>query len=72
MPAANEEALSANRRNRQKRTLVSLASLLIVGGLVVLFVLERLPLPLRIFAGLGDVVAGCVLLVLSRQKFHAE
>ncbi|MEO5957647.1 MAG: hypothetical protein ABIZ49_02350 [Opitutaceae bacterium] len=48
-----------------------LASLLIVGGLIVLLALQRVPLPLRIIGGLGDVVAGCVLLVLARQKYRA-
>jgi hypothetical protein len=58
------------RRRRQKFTVVALASLLIAGGLLILFVLKRVPLPMRIFAGLGDVVAGAVLLVLVRQKLR--
>jgi hypothetical protein len=49
-----------------------LACALIVGGLVLLFALQRVPLPMRIVAGLGDIVAGCVLLVVTRQKFRRE
>ena len=56
-------------RARQKRTIVILACALIVGGLVVLLALSRMPLPLRIIVGLTDLVAGCGLLVLVRQKF---
>jgi uncharacterized membrane protein HdeD (DUF308 family) len=56
-------------RTRQRRTLAILATLLIVGGLVVLFVLTRMPGPLRILVGLTDIVGGAVLLVLVRQKF---
>jgi hypothetical protein len=57
------------RARRQKRTLLILASGLIVAGLVVLFFLQRMPLPLRILVGLTDVFGGLVLLVLIRQKF---
>lgn len=52
---------------RQKTTLTVLALVLIAGGLLLLFVLQRLPLPLRIVMGLGDLVAGIVLLVMARQ-----
>lgn len=53
---------------RQKRTLRLLAGILIAGGLVVLGLLERMPLPLRIIVGLTDIVAGLGLLVFVRQK----
>ena len=56
-------------RVRQKRTVIILAIVLIAGGLLVLFVLRRMPQPLRILVGLGDVFAGLILLVLARQKF---
>ena len=59
----------AAQRIRQKRTLVALAMLLIVGGLIILFALTRMPLPMRILVGLIDVFAGLTLLVLVRQKF---
>jgi hypothetical protein len=55
--------------SRQKRVITILAVALIIAGALLLFVLKRAPLPLRILAGLGDVFAGCVLLVLVRQKF---
>ena len=54
---------------RQRRTIIALALLLIAAGLTVLFLLERMPLPLRILVGLTDVFGGLTLLVLVRQKF---
>jgi hypothetical protein len=57
------------RRRRQGKTITWLAAGLIVAGLAVLFVLPRLPLPMRILVGLTDVFAGLTLLVLVRQKF---
>ena len=62
--------MSASLRERQKRTLLILAIVLIAGGATVLLLLQRMPLPLRILVGLGDIVAGCGLLVLVRQKFR--
>lgn len=61
--------MSPDPRARQKRTIQILATLLIAGGLTVLFLLTRMPPPLRILVGLTDVVAGAVLLVVVRQKF---
>ncbi len=60
---------SPARLARQKKIVHALAAFLIVAGVLLLFVLTRVPLPMRIFAGLGDIVAGCVLLVVARQKF---
>ena len=60
--------LQSRRRLRQKRTIVVLAVLLIGGGLTILFILQRMPLPMRILVGLVDVFAGVTLLVLVRQK----
>jgi len=57
-------------RNRQKRTLTILGVVLIVAGLAVLFLLQRLPLPARILTGLVDVIAGLTLLLLVRQRFR--
>lgn len=53
---------------QQARTLRILAGILIAGGVVVLALLERMPLPLRIIVGLTDIVAGLGLLVFVRQK----
>ena len=53
---------------RQKRTLRLLAGFLILGGLFILLVLDRMPLPLRLTVGLMDVFAGLGLLVLVLQK----
>ena len=58
-------------RARQKRTLILLGFGLIAGGLFVLIFLERIPLPMRLIAGLGDVFGGLILLVVARQKFSA-
>jgi uncharacterized membrane protein HdeD (DUF308 family) len=57
------------QRARQKRMIVVLAVALIIGGLAVLFLLKRMPLPMRMLVGLTDVIAGLVLLVVVRQKF---
>ncbi|HVS54537.1 MAG TPA: hypothetical protein VHD62_19430 [Opitutaceae bacterium] len=66
---AEENSAALARRARQKNTVVALSLLLIVAGLLILFVLRRVPLPLRILVGLTDLVGGSVLLVLVRQKF---
>jgi uncharacterized membrane protein HdeD (DUF308 family) len=58
----------AARVARQKRIVVISACVLIVGGLVVLFLLKQMPLPLRIAVGLTDLFGGIVLLVMVRQK----
>ena len=58
----------AARLARQKRIVVISSCVLIVGGLVVLFALKRMPLPLRIGVGLTDLFGGIVLLVMVRQK----
>lgn len=57
------------RRIRQKQTLTVLAFALLAGGIAVLLFLHRIPLPLRLLIGLGDLIAGAVLLVVLRQKF---
>jgi uncharacterized protein YjeT (DUF2065 family) len=53
---------------QQARTLRLLAGILIAGGVLVLALLERMPLPLRLIVGLTDIVAGLGLLVFVRQK----
>jgi hypothetical protein len=68
-PPPGRAASPADRR-RQARTIAALAGVLIVGGLALVFLVDRLPLPFRLFLGLGDVIAGCVLLVVLRQKFR--
>jgi hypothetical protein len=70
-PAGHDAQLTRHRM-RQKRTIVVLAVVLIVGGLAVLLALKRMPLPLRIIVGLTDVFAGLGLLVLVRQKFRPQ
>ena len=57
------------RRARQKRTIQLLAGALLLGGVILLFALDKMPLPMRILVGLTDIVAGLTLLILVRQKF---
>jgi len=67
-PAPPAPPPGARLAPRQKRTLRLLAGFLILGGLFILLVLDRMPLPLRLIVGLMDVFAGLGLLVLVRQK----
>ena len=61
-------AAAAADAARQVKTVTLLGYILIAVGLVVLTLLKRLPAPIRVLSGLGDVVIGCVLLVLAHQK----
>ena len=72
MAMTHEERPLAARLSRQKRTVLMLSSLLIIGGLVILFALKRVAVPIRMMAGLGDIAAGCILLVAWRQKFAGK
>jgi hypothetical protein len=65
MPPPDPAAIRA----RQKRTLLILATVLILSGAAVLLFLSRIPLPFRLLIGLSDLIAGCVILVVVRQKF---
>lgn len=65
----NEDSQALARRARQKKIVTLLGAGLILAGLIVLFALPRMPVPLRILAGLTDVIAGLVLLIVARQKF---
>lgn len=56
------------KRIRQLRTVTVLGVLLMVAGLVILTVLRRMPLPMRLMAGLSDFFLGLVLIVLARQR----
>jgi hypothetical protein len=53
---------------RQKRIVMILGAALIVAGILVLALLHRVPLPMRIMAGLGDIFIGAVLLIVVRQQ----
>jgi uncharacterized membrane protein HdeD (DUF308 family) len=57
------------QRARLKKQMLALGFTLIIGGLVVLAFLTRIPLPLRLAVGLIDLIAGSVLLLAARQKF---
>lgn len=65
----SEETRIPARRARQKIFVTILGFVLITGGLIVLFALKRMPLPMRLLVGLTDVFAGLTMLVLVRQKF---
>lgn len=56
-------------RARLKRTVLILAPVLILGGIAVLLFVDRMPFPLRLAIGIGDIIAGLVLLVLLKQKY---
>lgn len=58
-----------NERARLKRTVLILAPVLILGGIAVLLFLDRMPFPLRMVVGIGDIFAGLTLLVLLKQKY---
>ena len=57
------------RLARQKRRLVALALLLLMGAGAVLFLLPRVPRPMRLAMGYTDLIAAATLLVVVRQKF---
>jgi hypothetical protein len=68
----SDETQNAVRRARQKTIVTILGFGLIAGGLIVLFALKRMPLPMRLLVGLTDVFAGLTMLVLVRQKFSGS
>jgi hypothetical protein len=59
----------AVKRARLRIQLLTLATALLVGGVVVLAFLSRIPLPLRLAVGLTDLIASAVLFTVVRQKF---
>lgn len=59
---------NARKFTRQKRLVAALGVVLILAGILILFVLPRVPTPMRMMAGLGDLFMGFVLLVLVRQN----
>lgn len=62
----------ARERARLRRTVLILAPTLIVAGILILAFLARMPLPLRLLTGLGDIIVGLVLLVLLKQKYFDQ
>lgn len=59
----------ARERARLRRTVLILAPILIVAGILILAFLSKMPLPLRLVTGFGDIIVGLVLLVLLKQKY---
>jgi hypothetical protein len=73
MPSSDQSsARTLYERSRQKVILAVLSGVLMAGGLVVLFLLKRMPFPLRLFVGFGDIVAATALLLLLRQKYSEK
>jgi len=58
----------ARTRSRQNIILLTLALVLLLGGLVVLLYLQRMPLPMRLVVSLGDFAAATALLLLLYQR----
>lgn len=67
MATPPETTLGTSARVRKK--MLILATILVLGGLVVLLFLDRIPLPLRLAVGLSDLIGAAVLFVVVRQKF---
>lgn len=59
----------ARERAKLRRTVLILSPILILGGILILAFLQRVPTPLRILIGIGDIIVGLTLLVLLKQKF---
>jgi hypothetical protein len=72
MSDSSSQPADANKRSRQKATLIVLAVVLILGGLVVLLLLRRMPLPLRLVVSFGDFVAASALLLFLRQNYSGK
>ncbi len=66
---SSDPAQVAREREKLRRTVLILAPVLILGGIAILLFLERMPLPLRLLTGIGDIIVGLVLLVLLKQKY---
>ena len=62
-------AVDPGKRIRLRRQMLLLATVLALGGIVVLAFLTRIPLPLRLAVGLTDLIASAVLFLVVRQKF---
>ncbi len=62
-------ALDPRKRVRLRKQMLILATVLALGGIVVLAFLTRIPLPLRLAVGLTDLIASAVLFLVVRQKF---
>ena len=71
-PLAKPSAQRLYERSRQKVILLVFAGVLMVGVILVLFVLKRMPLPMRLVIGLGDVIAASALLLILRQKYGGK
>lgn len=63
---------TARERAKLRRTVLILAPTLIAGGILVLVFLQRMPMPLRVLVGVGDILVGATLLVLLKQKYFEK
>jgi len=71
-PSPHSPVPTSLQRSRQKVVLIALGTVLMLGGFVVLFALKRMPLPLRLMVGLGDLIAASALFMILRQKFSGS
>ncbi len=72
MSDSSSPTSEALQRTRQKVILIALGTVLMLGGFVVLFALKRMPLPMRLVVGLGDLIAASALFMILRQKFSGK
>jgi hypothetical protein len=70
-PASSPPQSAAPSRARLRKQMLVLATVLLIGGIVVLAFLSLIPLPLRLAVGLTDLIASAVLFTVVRQKFPA-
>jgi hypothetical protein len=54
--------------SRQRRILIVMSAVLFLGGLAIMFFLQRLPLPARLGLGVIDIIGAAVLVVFLRQN----
>lgn len=59
----------ARERARLRRTVLLLAPTMIVAGILIIAFLDRIPMPVRLLMGFGNIIVGLVLLLLLKQKY---
>jgi len=67
--SASEENQASRARDRQARGIKIVIGFLLLSALVVGVFVTGLPLPVRLFVAVTDVIGAAVLAVILRQKF---
>ncbi|HEY1109667.1 MAG TPA: hypothetical protein VGE76_13560 [Opitutaceae bacterium] len=62
----------ARERARLRRTVLILAPSLIIAGILIIAFLARIPMPVRLLMGFGNIIVGLVLLLLLKQKYFDQ